>query len=551
MSSGELITLLRWRLSCFVPLLLVLAANVTLSDAGAAGRCLGKQVTLSSNAKKIFGKKGHDVIQAGPGNNYINGGGGNDTICGGGGNDTIIGDRGGDRADGEGGDDYINGGRGTDPMLDGGPGSDRVIGGSGNDKVFGGPGDRDFVHEGYGDGLADGGPGDRDVVFGDIGVDRISGGSGQMDIASYSSISQSLNINLASGSVSGAERERLTGIEDAIGGSGDDTIRGSGKPNRLDGGAGNDRLIASGRGDRAFGGAGTNECVGYFASRNSCGRASGRDGTAISLFESIDGSGSLVIAGNSGVDSFRLTFYRGKYEVRRTGGNPIRLGNSDSSSCRGSSSKVICRGKVTAVTASLGGGNDTMRIGNLPGRVGATIEGGAGSDDMTGGPNDDVIASGDDGNRDKLRGGGGDDALFGINIEHPKKDSGAALMEGGPGDDLLIGGQPCNGDVFDGGPGSNDSASFARVKNSGIRVKAIIGGPVVDPDVGKCNAGRITGSVEKIEGSKGPDILIGDGGSNSLLGMAGNDKINGRGGFDKCDGGPGRNSLSNCEKKSG
>ena len=521
------------------------------NEAVAAGKCLGERVTLASNAKKIFGKKGHDVIQAGPGNNYINGGGGNDRICGGAGNDRITGDRGGDRIDGEGGNDVINGDRGTDPRLDGGPGTDRVIGGSGNDKVYGGPGDGDFVHEGFGDGVADGGPGDRDVVFGDIGVDRIDGGPGKSDIASYSSISQSLYIDLGANRVSGAERERLVGIEDAIGGSGNDTIRGSGEPNRLDGGSGDDQLIARGNGDRAFGGAGSNNCQGDFVSRDSCGRASGRDGTAVSLFESIDGSGNLVIDGNNEVDDFTLAFNGGKFVIQRSGGNPIRLGNSDSRSCQGGGDKVTCSGRVTAVTVSLGAGNDTIRTGNLPGRVGATIEGGQGSDDMTGGPNNDVIASGDDRNADKLRGGGGDDALFGVNIEHPKQDSGAALMDGGSGDDLLIGGQPCNGDVFDGGRGSNDSASFARVKNSGIRVKATIGGSVTDPDLGRCDAGRITGSVEKIEGTKGKDILIGDGGANTLLGMAGNDRLDGKGGFDKCSGGGGNNSLRNCEKESG
>ena len=540
--------------NCTLILLLALTACAALvpAQANAKGSCLGKSVTLSSNAKKIFGGKGHDVIQGGPGNNYINGGGGNDTICGGGGDDDITGDRGGDRIDGEGGDDVVNGDRGSDPMLDGGPGTDRVIGGSGNDSVFGGPGDGDFVHEGFGDGKADGGPGDRDIVFGDIGVDRIDGGPGKSDIASYTSISQSLYINLGSNSVSGAEREHLTGIEDAIGGSGNDTIRGSNDPNRLDGGPGDDNLIAQGSGDRAFGGAGSNDCEGDFASKNSCGEASGRDGTAVSLVESIDGSGSLVIDGNNSVDNFTLSYKGGGYEIQRSGGNDIRLGSSDSNSCRGGKEKVTCEGKVNSVNASLGGGSDTIRILNLPGRVGATIEGGPGADDMTGGPNDDVIASGDDDNPDKLRGGGGDDALFGVNIEHPKRDSGAALMEGGSGNDLLIGGQPCNGDLFDGGPGSNDSASFARVKNGGRwTVKAEIGGSVTDPDLGKCSPGKITGSIEKIEGTKGPDILIGDSGANNLLGMAGNDDLDGKGGYDKCDGGGGNNKLRRCEKESG
>jgi Ca2+-binding RTX toxin-like protein len=529
----------------------LVATLFALPPAGArAATCLGERVTLYSNAKKIKGGKGHDVIQGGPGANFIDGGRGNDRICGGGGDDDIVGGRGTDRADGEDGDDTIHGDRGSDQMLDGGPGSDRVLGGSGNDVVFGGPGDADFVNEGFGDGSADGGPGDRDVVLGDIGIDRMDGGPGRSDVASFTSISQPLYIDLGSDRVSGAESERLVGFEDAIGGSGNDQIVGSGEPNRLDGGAGDDRLVAKGGGDRAYGGAGSNDCDGDFVSRNSCGRASGGDGTAVSLFESIDGSGNLVIDGNGSVDDVTLDYRGGEYEIRRSGGNQIKLGNSQSDSCRDAGSGVVCRGRVTAVTVSLGGGDDTIRIGNLPGRIGATIEGGSGSDDLVGGPNDDVMASGDDRSRDRLNGGGGDDALFGVNIEHPRRDSGAAVMVGGPGNDLLIGGQPCNGDLFDGGPGSNDSASFARVKNSGTRVKAWIGGPVLDPDLGRCDRGRITASVEKIEGSKGPDILYGDGDNNTLLGMGGNDILDGLSGFDKCSGGGGRDTIRNCEKNS-
>jgi Ca2+-binding RTX toxin-like protein len=488
------------------------------------------------------------VIQGGPGKNFIDGGRGNDRICGGGGDDYIVGYRGNDRADGEGGDDTVHGDRGSDPMLDGGGGSDKVIGGSGNDDVYGGPGDQDFVNEGFGDGRADGGSGDRDVVLGDIGIDRMDGGPGQSDIASFKSISQPLYIDLGAGRVSGAESERLRGFEDVIGGSGNDTIQGSGDVNRLDGNSGDDRLIAAGGGDRAYGGAGSNECQGAFVQRNSCGRASGQEGTAVSLFESIDGSGNLVIDGNGSTDDLSLDFGGGDYSVRRSGGNQIRLGNTQSDSCRDTGAGVTCSGRVTAVTISLDGGDDTVRIGNLPREIGATIEGGSGSDNIEGGPNDDVIASGDDRVGDRLSGGGGDDALFGVNIEHPRRDSGSAVMVGGPGDDLLIGGQPCNGDLFDGGPGTNDSASFARVRNSGIRVIAEIGGRVSDPNIGRCNEGRITSSVEKIEGSKGPDILFGDNSGNTLLGMGGNDRLNGRGGFDKCSGGGGRDRVQNCEK---
>ena len=120
-------------------------------------------------------------------------------------------------------------------------------------------------------------------------------------------------------------------------------------------------------------------------------------------------------------------------------------------------------------------------------------------------------------------------------------------MIGGAGNDLMVGGQPCDGDTFNGGPGGNDSASFARVHNCGIFVEATIGGTVIDPDVGNCNAGHIDSSTEKIEGSPGPDILSGDNGANVLLGRGGDDKLDGTGGIDTCIGGGGNNQATNCE----
>ncbi|HEY1853240.1 MAG TPA: hypothetical protein VGG40_01515, partial [Solirubrobacterales bacterium] len=173
---------------------------------------------------------------------------------------------------------------------------------------------------------------------------------------------------------------------------------------------------------------------------------------------------------------------------------------------------------------------------------------GTGSDKLVGGPANDVLYAGEDSDPDTLEGGGGNDVLYGVNIFHPRKDSGAATMRGGPGNDLMIGGQPCDGDTFDGGPGDNDSASFARVHNSGISVEATIGGSVLDPDIANCDAGQIDSSTEKIEGSPGPDILTGDNGPNVLLGRGGDDKLDGAGGDDTCIGGGGNDSAKRCEQ---
>jgi Ca2+-binding RTX toxin-like protein len=532
-------------------LLAGLLAFARVPSARADPTCDGEPATIVSNAPKIVGTKAPDVIAAGPGDNAIYGMGGDDVICGGAGNDTVHGGRGDDTVFGEAGDDSIYGERGSDD-LDGGGGEDRIFGEVGNDTLNGGPGDHDQVEGGPGDDSLSGGAGDFDVLTGGPGNDSIDGGPGAHDIASYAGTGGAVTIDLEAGTVTGAENEHLTGIEDAIGGSGDDTLIGSaGTPNRLDGGPGDDRLLAVGPEDEAFGGPGSDTCTGGFSAETSCGPMQGAAGTAVELYESIDGSTSLVITGNEGVDDATVSFIDGAYVVQgQPGANPVLLGDPGSSACSRDpvSDSVSCQGAVSSILASLGGGNDTFVVGeSVPASVAAVIDGGAGSDTLRGGPGNDTIYGGDDHDPDTLEGGGGNDVLYGVNIFHPRRDSGAARMLGGPGEDLLIGGQPCDGDSFDGGPGENDSASFARVRNSGIYVEATIGGAVLDPDVTNCDAGHIDPSIEKIEGSPGPDILIGDGGPNTLLGRGGDDQLDGMGGQDTCIGGSGGDQATNCE----
>jgi Ca2+-binding RTX toxin-like protein len=540
---------IRWPAAAtFLVALLIL---VPATGAKAQPTCNGRPATIVSNAPTIVGTKAPDVIVAGSGNNVIYGEGGDDTICGGEGDDTIYGGRGDDALFGEGGNDALYGERGSD-RLDGGGGEDRLDGASGNDELEGGPGDHDQLFGGPGDDSLAGGAGDLDVLTGGPGNDSIDGGPGERDIASYAGTGGAVTIDLEAGTVSGAESEQLSGIEDAIGGPGDDTLTGStGSANRLDGGPGDDRLIAAGPGDEAFGGPGGDTCTSGFATETSCGPMAGGSGTAVELYESIDGATSLIVTGDSGVDNATVTQSGGAYTVQGIpGANPILLGDPGSGACTrdAGADSVSCQGPISTIQASLGAGDDTFTVDpSVPASVSSIIDGDPGSDTLRGGEGDDILYAGDDHMPDTLEGGGGGDVLYGVNIFHPRKGSGAATMRGGPGDDLLIGGQPCDGDLFDGGAGDNDSASFARVRNSGIFVEATIGGAVTDPNMPSCNAGHIEDSIEKIEGSPGPDILIGDNGPNTLLGRGGDDQLDGRDGFDDCVGGAGDNQIANCE----
>lgn len=496
---------------------------------GPAVRCAGLKATIASKEGTIRGTKGPDVIVAGRGADVIHGGGGNDVICGGAGADVINGDRGKDRLFGMGGDDLLRGGRGSD-RVHGGPGSDAVRGNHGNDRVGGGPGNGDDVDGGPGDDRVTGGSGDFDTVLGGIGRDRVDGGPGIHDVASYENAGGAIEADLVAGVVNGAEQEALTGIEDLVGGAGDDVLAASATDtSRLDGASGDDRLLGVTPDDQAYGGPGSDECVGAFAVAESCGAADTVDGTQVDLYEGITGTTSLAITGSDRVDQV----------VIRAEGDQLLVGGG---------SMPPTAGAVDAIVADLGAGDDRLQLDpSVPPSVSVTVDGGSGSDWIGGGAGDDVLYGGDDRVPDRLEGNVGDDALFGVNILHPRRASGPALMFGGPGDDLLIGGQPCGDDLFHGGRGAHDSASFARVKNSGVTVVARIGGAVSDPDVEGCGVGRIDKSVEKIEGSTGPDILIGSGGPDVLLGRGGDDVLDGRGGQDRCIGGRGATRARRCE----
>lgn len=510
--------------------------------------CGGRHATIASDDRVIHGTRGPDVIVAGRGGNTIVGGDGNDLICGGYGRDQVYGGRGKDTIDGKKDRDVVHGGRGSDE-VDGGAGRDRVLGDSGNDVVRGGPGAHDAVDGGPGDDEVAGGGGSFDAVAGGIGRDRIEGGPGSHDVVSYRTAGGPVEVDLVQGAVGGAEVERLTGVEDVVGSLADDVLTGSrGSPNRLEGGAGDDWLLSGMGGDQAYGGPGTDQCLGPFAVSSSCGLGPAATGTRVEMYGGLAQGAGLAIVGDDRADAIAIDRRGRRYVVRSAAGLPQLGAFPPGAACRQTGALVSCLGPVESIVASLGAGADTLSLGSgVPAGIPVTVDGGPGTDRLRGGPGGETLYAGDDGDRDRLSGGGGNDALFGINILHPRQDSGAATLLGGGGDDLLVGGQPCSGDRFRGGRGGNDSASFSRVRNEGTVVEATIGGRVLDPDVGGCAGGWIDASIEKIEGSTGRDLLAGGGRPDVLLGRGGGDVLDGRGNQDRCIGGRGRDRFHRCE----
>ena len=155
------------------------------------------------------------------------------------------------------------------------------------------------------------------------------------------------------------------------------------------------------------------------------------------------------------------------------------------------------------------------------------INGNAGGDTLVGGPGDDVLEAGENYNGPD----NGNDILDGKAATTSSTPTPAATSStAARGNDLLVSSVAvCQGHRFDGGAGE-DTVSYAR-SNAGLRITlGGTGGPA-----GCGNPDQILGNNESLEGSDGPDVLIGDNGDNSMLGHLGADTFIGKGGNDFID----------------
>lgn len=211
--------------------------------------------------------------------NTISGGGGDDTIFSGGGSDLLLGGAGVDRVDYSARtlplrlsmDAIAN--DGADGEGDGIAGDiETIIGGSGNDLISGdssanllqGSGGKDTLLGGGGADSLSGGNG-NDRLDGGSGADTLVGGAGLLDAVDYSSRSQPISVSIDDTGNDGQQSEGdniAATLEVFIGGSGNDLIIGSGKPNSISGGAGNDVLRGGSGNDTIVGGTGIDALFG-------------------------------------------------------------------------------------------------------------------------------------------------------------------------------------------------------------------------------------------------------------------------------------------------
>jgi acrosin len=306
-------------------------------------------------------------------------------------------------------------GRGNDrfTVLSTHPGTTRLNGNDGDDIMV-------ICSTGGATSLV-GGTGNDEFVFAPGAVltgGTIDGGNGT-DLLNYAAYTTGVSVSLLAGTATGTDGIR--GINNVVGGSGNDSLIGDDEVNRLEGRGGNDTINAARGNDTILGGSGDDSLFG--------------------------GDGDDRIDGNEGND--QIDGLAGSDTILAGVGDDLVLGSEGDDCLDGGTGQDTILGLAGNDTISGGAGNDQVDAGTGD----DLVSGGDGNDVVNGGPGNDVL-SGDLGN-DTLAGGTGlDPNLTGTGSDVLSGGAGNDQLLGQDGNDTLFGGT--EGDQVFGGPGFDD-----------------------------------------------------------------------------------------------
>lgn len=300
-------------------------------------------------------------------------------------------------------------------------------------------------------------------------------------------------------------------IENAIGGSRNDTITGNALANRLEGGSGNDTLYGGDGEDRLIGGAG-----GDFL-----------DG----------GLGADQMTGGSGNDTYIVDNELDVVNERANGGKDLVRTHVSFTMSAHIEDLILIEDSVA--DAAVGNRLANNITGNS---IDNTLEGLDGNDTLDGLAGDDILDGGN--GNDELDGGSGNDQLFGGN--------GTDILIGNSGDDTLDGGSGV--DELSGGVG--DDTYIVNLTRSGALEDTIVEVNeegsydvlILASESQNTSARLITLAAyfEAIDASATGSSLLhftGNAEDNSIIGNAASNRLNGGLGTDILIGGDGEDSF--------
>jgi len=416
---------------------------------------------------------------------------------------------------------------------------ENATGGSGNDTLIGNGANNLLIGNAGTDSLT-GGDG-HDTLIGGAGGDALIGGNGT-DTASYAGAAGGVTADLQTGANTGeAAGDSFNSIENLIGSSFNDTLRGDANNNQLIGGDGNDTLEGRDGHDQLIGGAGADAHVGgagfdyaryetasagVAADLINGGSAGDAQGDTFSGVEGLIGSSfNDTLAGDDGVNDMHGNDGADWMEGR--GGDDALIGGAGHDHLIGGLGADILDGgdgfdyarydnAAAGLTADLA---DTFgTTGEGLGDVFTSIEG------VVGSAFDDVLKG--DANPNDIHGQNGNDSLYGRGHDD--------YLGGGAGHDHLYGGT--GADILDGGEGFD----YARYDEAAAGLTADLMDTFGTTGEG---LGDVFISIEGVVGSAFNDVLKGDDNANDIHGGAGNDSLYGRGHDDYLGGGAGHDHL--------
>lgn len=396
----------------------------------------------------------------------------------------------------------------------------------------------------------------NDVIEGRGGADRIDGGPG-VDTASYAGSIKGVQVDLTSAvQKSGhAEGDVLVNIENVVGSSYDDLLKGDAAANVLSGMDGNDRFLFSGGNDTMHGGSGVDTAD--FSGAGSrvianleAGAASSGGKLKLIDIENVigtdhddaltgsasanvlnGGAGNDMLDGGAGADRMAGGLGNDVYVVDNIGDIVIEEATKGTDTVKTSLAGYVLGANIeklvfTGMTNSTGTGNELANT--LTGNDGANALFGLGGSDRLYGA----------GGIDALHGGDGNDLLYG--------GEGNDKLEGGAGDDTLDGGAAA--DIMRGEAGNDvyyvdDAADVVEeAVNAGTdTVRSLISQYVLGDNVEKLILAGTSNQTGIGNGLN--NTITGGTGDNTLIGGGGSDQIDGKAGADLMDGGTGDDTF--------